>query len=107
MEGPIAQDKLSFYWHHKGVIACFPFADRCRIVADMGRVTGSGHPPDPSLADVQAIVDERGPTGVRLFDPYWLAGFRINGAKLPSIAEGVFSWPAMRPTSTARPAVKE
>src|SRR5262249_11113864 len=55
--------------------------DRCRVIADLGRAKGPGHPPDPPLAEVQAIVDERGPGGVRLSDPHWLAGFRINERK--------------------------
>jgi len=83
IEGPIPHDELSLFWHSKGVLAFFPFArDRFRIIADMGTAQGTGHPPDPSLAQVQALVDERGPAGVRLSDPVWLAGFRINERKV-------------------------
>jgi 2-polyprenyl-6-methoxyphenol hydroxylase-like FAD-dependent oxidoreductase len=85
----IPQDELSIFWHARGVLAFFPFAaGRCRVVADLGRTTGAGHPPDPTLAQVQAIVDERGPGGVRLSDPVWLAGFRIHERKVSDYRRG-------------------
>src|SRR5262249_10896675 len=72
----IPQDELSLIWHTKGVLGFFPFAKgRCRVIADMGTAPGTGHPADPSLAEVQRIVDERGPAGVRLSEPHWLSGF--------------------------------
>jgi 2-polyprenyl-6-methoxyphenol hydroxylase-like FAD-dependent oxidoreductase len=89
VEGPIPQDELSLFWHPKGILAFFPFAaDRCRIVADMGAAAGAGHPPDPTLAEVQAIVDARGPAGVRLSEPHWLAGFRIHERKVADYRRG-------------------
>jgi 2-polyprenyl-6-methoxyphenol hydroxylase-like FAD-dependent oxidoreductase len=79
VEGPVPQDELSLFWHSRGVLAFFPFAPgRCRVIADLGPAHGDGRPADPSLADVQAAVDERGPPGVRLSEPHWLSGFRIN-----------------------------
>jgi 2-polyprenyl-6-methoxyphenol hydroxylase-like FAD-dependent oxidoreductase len=89
VEGPIPLDELSLFWHHKGVLAFFPFAaGRCRIIADMGTAQTTGHPPDPSLSDVQNIVNERGPAGVRLSDPHWLAGFRIHERKVAEYRRG-------------------
>ncbi len=81
VEGPIPRDELSLFWHAKGVLAFFPFADRFRIIADMGLASSAEHPPNPSLAEVQAIVDRRGPAGVRLSEPHWLSGFRIHEAQ--------------------------
>src|SRR5439155_17546855 len=67
----------------------FPFgAGRCRVVADLGAARGTGRPPDPSLADVQSIVDERGPGSLRLTDPIWLAGFRIHERKVADYRRG-------------------
>jgi 2-polyprenyl-6-methoxyphenol hydroxylase-like FAD-dependent oxidoreductase len=88
VEGPIPQDELSLFWHHKGVLAFFPFADRCRVIADMGLARAASHPPDPSLTDVQVIVNERGPAGVRLSDPHWLSGFRIHERKVADYRRG-------------------
>src|SRR5207302_4442356 len=48
----------------------------------------AGTPPEPSLAEVQAIVDERGPGGVRLSEPHWLSGFRIHERKVADYRRG-------------------
>jgi 2-polyprenyl-6-methoxyphenol hydroxylase-like FAD-dependent oxidoreductase len=89
VEGPLPLDELSLYWHQKGVLAFFPFAaGRCRIIADMGTAQTTGHPPDPSLSDVQNIVNERGPAGVRLSEPHWLAGFRVHERKVAEYRRG-------------------
>ena len=85
----VPQDELSFYWHAEGALAFFPFAEgRCRIIADMGSAQHAGRPPDPSLADVQAIVDRRGPGGIRLSNPVWLSGFRIHERKVSDYRRG-------------------
>ncbi|MDR3632902.1 MAG: FAD-dependent monooxygenase [Isosphaeraceae bacterium] len=85
----LSQDELSFYWHAAGALAFFPFAEgRCRIIADMGTAQHAGRPSDPSLAEVQAIVDQRGPSGVRLSEPRWLAGFRIHERKVSDYRRG-------------------
>src|SRR5262249_27692742 len=44
--------------------------------------------PDPTLADVQQIIDERGPTGCKLSNPIWLANFRINERKVSDYRRG-------------------
>jgi 2-polyprenyl-6-methoxyphenol hydroxylase-like FAD-dependent oxidoreductase len=49
---------------------------------------GEDHPRDPTLEDVQAIVEQRGPKGVSLFDPIWLSSFRINSRKVASYQAG-------------------
>lgn len=89
VEGPVPQDEISIFWHHKGVLALFPFAeDRCRVIADLGMAHDTGHPPDPTLDDVQRLVDERGPAGVRLSVPHWLSGFRIHERKVAQYRRG-------------------
>jgi HEAT repeat protein len=40
------------------------------------------------LPDVQRVVDRRGPAGVILHDPIWLAGFRINERKVAEYRRG-------------------
>jgi hypothetical protein len=61
---------------------------RFRIIADLGMAQTTGHPPDPSLGDVQRAVEERGPKGLELFDPFWLAGFRIHERKVSEYWQG-------------------
>ena len=45
-------------------------------------------PPDPTLADVQAVLDARGPGGLTVHDPIWLASFRINERKVADYRAG-------------------
>jgi 2-polyprenyl-6-methoxyphenol hydroxylase-like FAD-dependent oxidoreductase len=89
VEGPVPLDELSVFWHARGVVAFFPFSpDHCRVIADLGPARGPGRPVTPSLAEVQAIVDQRGPPGVRLSDPIWISGFRIHGRKVANYRHG-------------------
>jgi 2-polyprenyl-6-methoxyphenol hydroxylase-like FAD-dependent oxidoreductase len=89
MHGPIPEDEISAYWHDKGVLVIFPMGNhRFRMVADTGAATADVHPPDPTLADVQAKLDERGPQGVTVSDPIWLANFRINERKVSDYRQG-------------------
>ena len=82
-------DEIGIFWHADGVLAIFPIAhERFRIIADLGQARGEGHRVDPTLEEVQAIVDRRGPGGVRLSNPIWLAAFRINERKVRDYNRG-------------------
>jgi 2-polyprenyl-6-methoxyphenol hydroxylase-like FAD-dependent oxidoreductase len=71
----ISETKITLFWHEDGVLALFPIAPgRFRIIADVG----SAPRHDPTLAEAQAIVDQRGPGEVALTDPVWMAGFSVN-----------------------------
>ncbi len=88
IEGPLATDEISVFWHTKGLLAVFPITPgRFRVIADLGAAEAA-HRPDPTLADVQAKVDECGPAGLRLTDPVWLANFRINERKVSDYRRG-------------------
>jgi 2-polyprenyl-6-methoxyphenol hydroxylase-like FAD-dependent oxidoreductase len=89
VEGPLTADEISIFWHEKGVLAAFPIIPgRFRIIADLGTSAGTPLPPDPTLAEVQAKVDERGPGGLTLSLPVWLANFRINERKVSDYRRG-------------------
>ncbi len=84
----LPNSELAFYWHEDGVLAVFPIsAGRYRVVADAGHSEGD-HPADPTLPQIQAIVDRRGPGGVTLSDPIWLSAFRINERKVEHYRSG-------------------
>jgi 2-polyprenyl-6-methoxyphenol hydroxylase-like FAD-dependent oxidoreductase len=86
--GAIPADELSIYWHQSGILAFFPITPtRFRVIADLG-TAAAVRPPDPTLADVQAIVRQRGPVDAILSDPVWLAGFRINERKVANYRVG-------------------
>jgi 2-polyprenyl-6-methoxyphenol hydroxylase-like FAD-dependent oxidoreductase len=89
LDGLGAPDKLDIFWHRDGILAFFPIVrDRYRVVADLGPAEAEDRRADPTLAEVQALVDQRGPGGVRLRDPVWLASFRINERKVRDYAAG-------------------
>ncbi len=89
VKGPLPANEVCIYWHEKGVLVFFPITrDRFRVIADLGMAANTSRPADPTLADVQAKVDERGPGGLTLADPVWLAGFRINERKVSDYRRG-------------------
>lgn len=89
LRGPLPEDELSVFWHPKGILAFFPIAPgRFRVIGDVGLARGLDHPPDPTLEQVQALVDERGPGGLVCAEPIWLSGFRIHERKVNAYRHG-------------------
>ena len=85
---PFPDTEVAVYWAREGVLPIFPIAPgRYRIIANIPP-SGGDHPRDPTLEEVAAIVEQRGPKGVKLFNPIWLSGFRINARKVASYRAG-------------------
>jgi hypothetical protein len=81
--------EISIAWHADGVLGIFPISqDRYRVIADIGDTHGDPHRPDPTLEEVQAILDKRGPGGIKASAPVWLAGFHINERKVAHYRAG-------------------
>src|SRR5262249_1118261 len=55
---------------------------RFRVTADAGDATTAAPRPDPTVEEIQAILDRRGPGGIKASDPIWLTCFRINERKV-------------------------
>jgi FAD binding domain len=80
---------VNSYWHADGVLLVSPITpDRFRVIADFGVAKGNEQRADPTLAEVQAILDQRGPGGIRVSDPVWLTAFRINERKVENYRVG-------------------
>jgi 2-polyprenyl-6-methoxyphenol hydroxylase-like FAD-dependent oxidoreductase len=89
LHGPVPDDEILVHFHDRGVLLFFPIAPgRFRVVADVGTARSVERPPDPTLEEVQRLVDERGPGGLTLNDPVWLAGFRIHERKVAHFRRG-------------------
>jgi 2-polyprenyl-6-methoxyphenol hydroxylase-like FAD-dependent oxidoreductase len=89
LSGPIAPDEIRIDWCSAGILAFFPIgAQRFRVVADGGPAAATERPADPTLAEVQAVLDARGPGGLTAHDPVWLTGFRINERKVREYRRG-------------------
>jgi 2-polyprenyl-6-methoxyphenol hydroxylase-like FAD-dependent oxidoreductase len=88
-EAAPAQDEVAIYLHRDGPFVIFPIpGGRARIIATVGK-TDPAHPrPDPTLSDVQAMIDRRAGGGFSPSDPAWLANFRINERKVSDYRRG-------------------
>lgn len=75
-------DAIAVYLHQDGPFVIFPIpGGRARVVATVGRADGRVRP-DPTLAEVQALVAARAGPGIRVSDPVWLSRFRIHERKV-------------------------
>jgi 2-polyprenyl-6-methoxyphenol hydroxylase-like FAD-dependent oxidoreductase len=82
LDGDVARDEITICWSQHGVLALFPIGDaRFRVIADTGAVEPQGLP-DPTVAEIQALLRERGPAGLHAHDAIWMSRFRINERKV-------------------------
>jgi 2-polyprenyl-6-methoxyphenol hydroxylase-like FAD-dependent oxidoreductase len=88
-ESAPAADEISIYFHRDGPFVVFPIpGDRARIIATRGK-SDEAHPrPDPTIADVQSMIDQRAGGGFSASDPVWLTNFRINERKVAQYRHG-------------------
>ena len=81
-------DELSLFWHKDGLLAFFPISgNRYRVIADVGDGHGEQRA-DPTIEEVQTIIDRRGPGEIIASSPIWLASFRINERKVANYRAG-------------------
>ena len=88
-DGRPADGEIAPYLHRDGPFVVFPIpGGRSRIIATVGK-TDPAHPrPDPTLDQVQAMIDARTGGGFRATDPVWLSNFRINERKVTDYCGG-------------------
>jgi 2-polyprenyl-6-methoxyphenol hydroxylase-like FAD-dependent oxidoreductase len=80
--------EFTTFWHHDGVLAIFPIQQGAyRIIADLGKGPGLW-PQDPTLSEIQALLDKRGPGGLTVTDPLWLSAFRASDKKVRNYQMG-------------------
>jgi len=85
---PFPESEMVTYWHQSGVLVVFPISPgRYRVIADLGPSEGD-EPASPTLEEIQAVITQRGPPGLVMFDPIWLAAFRINERKVSDYRSG-------------------
>lgn len=82
-KGNLPQAQIAVCWHPAGVLILFEIApNRWRVIAEQPLASSDEPRQDPTLADMQSYLDQRGPGGIELCDPVWLAEFRINERKV-------------------------
>jgi 2-polyprenyl-6-methoxyphenol hydroxylase-like FAD-dependent oxidoreductase len=86
--GPLDPAAVELHLHADGVLGLFPIPpDRYRIIANVGH-GGSATQPDPTLADLQSILDRRDPRGLVASNPVWLSAFHINERSVSNFRHG-------------------
>jgi 2-polyprenyl-6-methoxyphenol hydroxylase-like FAD-dependent oxidoreductase len=87
-EAPPA-DEVSLYLHRDGLFVVFPMpGPRFRVVATLGTADLSRKRPEPTLAGVQTLIDQRTGGGFTAEDPQWLANFRVHERKVADYRQG-------------------
>ena len=82
-------EEILISWHAEGILAVFPtLGSRYRVIADSGLADAGVSPANPTMEDVQAILDARGPGGITASDPIWLTRFTINERKVSNYRSG-------------------
>ena len=88
-EGRPPADEIATWFHADGPFAVFPIpGGRARVIATVGRADPAHPAPEPTLAEVQALIDRRTGGGFRAQDPVWLSNFRINERKVEAYRRG-------------------
>lgn len=86
IDGAIEEGTLHMFWSSDGMLALFP------VVRGVWRVLGTraecGRTGEPDLAEIQSLVEARGPGSLRLHGPTWLSTFHINERKATSFRFG-------------------
>jgi 2-polyprenyl-6-methoxyphenol hydroxylase-like FAD-dependent oxidoreductase len=82
-------EEIFISWHAEGILAVFPIlGSRYRVIADSGLIKAGLVPADPTMDEVQSILDVRGPGGITASDPIWLTRFTINERKVANYRSG-------------------
>lgn len=88
LQGMRNPDEIEVGWHTDGMLAIFPIAGgRHRVMVDTGSSQSEERLFNPSLSDVQAVLDTRGRGGITASEPNWLSTFRINERKVVNYRE--------------------
>ncbi|MBE7219796.1 MAG: FAD-dependent monooxygenase [Caulobacteraceae bacterium] len=88
-DGAPPPDRIAIHLHADGPFITFPMpGGRARVIATTGKADGGQGRPEPTLAEVQSLIDARAGGGFQAVDPVWLSRFRINERKLKDYRHG-------------------
>ncbi|HXM01406.1 MAG TPA: FAD-dependent monooxygenase, partial [Chthoniobacterales bacterium] len=92
LSGVTGEPAIKIYWHADGGLVLFPMGgSRYRVIADVGESSGSigeGNRAVPTVEEIQQVLEVRGPGGIQVGDPVWLASFTINERKVSDYRSG-------------------
>jgi 2-polyprenyl-6-methoxyphenol hydroxylase-like FAD-dependent oxidoreductase len=86
---PLDHVHVHLFLTGEGLVGIFPFrGDRCRVIANTQKEVEGEPVGDLQLEEIQAIVERRTNSGIRLTDPAWLSRFRISHRKISDFRSG-------------------
>jgi 2-polyprenyl-6-methoxyphenol hydroxylase-like FAD-dependent oxidoreductase len=96
LSGLSKPEEMYIFLHHEGALAIFPIGEastttatpRTRVIANVGTTDPNDKRSDPTLDQVQAVLDARGTGSLRASDPVWLSNFTINERKIADYRHG-------------------
>ncbi|MEO8747307.1 MAG: FAD-dependent monooxygenase [Rhodanobacter sp.] len=88
-DGLPPQDEVAIYLDAEGPFVLFPMpGERTRVVSCIGKADTAHPRAEPTLADVQAMIDRRAGGGFFATGAAWLTNFRINERKVADYRQG-------------------
>ena len=91
LAGPVSEDALHIFLHREGLLGLFPLGKgQWRVVANLETRSAAPEetPTPPTLDEIRTVVDRRGPGGLRVETPTWLATFRIHHRRVRQLRKG-------------------
>jgi 2-polyprenyl-6-methoxyphenol hydroxylase-like FAD-dependent oxidoreductase len=89
LDGLPDSGEIEIGWHADGVLIVLPITrERYRVIADVGPSQTDKSRSEPSLSELQEVLDRRGRGGVTASDPQWLGAFHINERKVADYRAG-------------------
>jgi 2-polyprenyl-6-methoxyphenol hydroxylase-like FAD-dependent oxidoreductase len=79
VDGPVQHDAVHYYCSPRGVLVMIGLpGGRFRVFTS---AWPDFRPEDSTLDTMQAMTEERGPGGLRLYDPAWITGFSLHARR--------------------------
>lgn len=89
LESTLSWEESYTFLHSSGVLAMFPLPNNLvRVVAVLDEQSRTRIPGKPTLSDMQALVDERGPGDIHLTDAVWFSEFRVSRRMVQQFRHG-------------------
>lgn len=85
MDWPVPREEVSLFFSPRGTLVVAPMSDgRARVVAELPDA-----PAEPTPADVERLLDERGPSrGARVHEVLWGSRFRVHHKRADRFRDG-------------------